>query len=77
MYGEKPEKCFLYEDDGVTFDFEKGRQNRIELKWDGQQGATAKTGDYSGPDRYKIIRWKRVAKDDRLSYGRAAIHPAD
>ena len=61
VYGEKPAKCFLYEDDGVTFDFEKGEQNRIELKWDGQRGAASITGNYSGPSRYKIIGWKRVA----------------
>jgi alpha-D-xyloside xylohydrolase len=63
VYGEKPAKYFLYEDDGVTFDFEKGQQNRIELKWDGQGGTTSKTGDYSGPSRYKIIGWKRFAAD--------------
>jgi alpha-D-xyloside xylohydrolase len=63
VYGAKPRKYFLYEDDGVTFDFEKGQQNRIELKWDGQAGATSKTGDYGGPSRYKIIGWKRVTAD--------------
>ena len=63
VYGAKPAKYFLYEDDGVTFDFEKGQQNRIELKWDGREGTTSKTGDYSGPSRYKIIGWKRVAAD--------------
>jgi len=63
VYAEKHGKYFLYEDDGVTFDFEKGRQNRIELKWDGQEGTTSKTGDYSEPSRYKIVRWKRVATD--------------
>ena len=63
VYGEKPAKYFLYEDDGVTFDFEKGQQNRIELTWDGQRVAASKTGDYSGPSRYKVIGWKRATTD--------------
>ena len=65
MYGAKPAKYFLYEDDGVTFDFEKGKQNRIELRWDGQSGTTSKTGDYSGPGRYKIVRWNGVPREGR------------
>jgi alpha-D-xyloside xylohydrolase len=60
VYGSKPRKIVLYEDDGVTFDFEKGRQNRIELSWEGQTGTMSKTGDYTGPSRYKITSWKRV-----------------
>ena len=62
-YGSKPRKIVLYEDDGVTFNFEKGRQNRIELSWNGQIGTTSKTGDYTGPSRYKITNWKRVTSD--------------
>ena len=62
VYGSKPRKIVLYEDDGVTFDFEKGRQNRIELRCEGQTGTTSKTGDYTGPSRYKITSWKRVPK---------------
>ncbi len=32
VYGAKPKPFVLYEDDGVTFDFEKGVQNRVTLK---------------------------------------------
>ena len=57
VYGSKPPKFVLYEDDGVTFDFEKGQQNRITLNWDGKSGAVEKSGAYRGPSRYKIIEW--------------------
>src|ERR1019366_10099703 len=46
-FGAKPAPFVLYEDDGVTFNFEQGQQNRIELRWDGQTGRTTKTGNYS------------------------------
>ena len=58
VYGPKPRKCVLYEDDGTTFDFEKGVQNRIVLRWDGQTGAASKTGNYTGPSRYRIKNWR-------------------
>jgi alpha-D-xyloside xylohydrolase len=62
VYGAKPRKFVLYEDDGVTFDFEKGKQSRVELSWNGQTGSTSKTGDYNGPGRYKIIRWTKTGE---------------
>ena len=62
VYGTKPRKTILYEDDGVTYDFEKGKQNRIELSWDGQTGTTRKTGNYQGPSRYKIVRWTKAGE---------------
>ena len=59
VFGAKAEPFTLYEDDGVTFDFEKGKQNRLELRWDGNAGTTRKTGGYSGPPRYRIVRFSR------------------
>lgn len=59
-FGAQPASFNLYEDDGETFDFEKGKQNRIELRWDGQAGHVTKGGDYQGPSRYKIVRWSKV-----------------
>jgi len=62
IFGDNPEPFALYEDDGVTFDFEKGRQNRIELSWAGGKGHTAKTGSYGGPGRYRVVQWRRADK---------------
>ena len=57
VYGPKPRPFVLYEDDGVTFDFERGVQNRVVLTWDGSSGSVTKTGGYHGPSRYKIVGW--------------------
>jgi alpha-D-xyloside xylohydrolase len=62
VFGQQPQSYTLYEDDGASLDFEKGQQNRIELRWDGHQGTVTKTGDYSGPSRYKIIGWTPADK---------------
>ena len=62
VYGEKPECFVLYEDDGVTLDFEQGRQNRIALNWDGTDGSMKKSGNYVGPSRYKIVQWTNHAQ---------------
>jgi alpha-D-xyloside xylohydrolase len=57
VFGEKPANFTLYEDDGVSYDFEKGAQNQIVLSWNGQ-GSQAVTGGYKGPSRYRIVGWK-------------------
>ena len=59
-FGATPASFVLYEDDGVTFSFEKGQQNRIDLRWDGQTGHMTKACNYSGPSRYKIIEWTKA-----------------
>jgi len=59
-FGAQPAAFNLNEDDGETFDFEKGKQNRLELRWDGQTGRVTKTGDYQGPSRYRIVRWTKI-----------------
>jgi alpha-D-xyloside xylohydrolase len=57
VFGKKPANFTLYEDDGVSYDFEKGAQNQIVLSWNGQ-GSQAKTGGYKGPSRYRVVGWK-------------------
>jgi alpha-D-xyloside xylohydrolase len=60
-FGPGPASFTLYEDDGVSYDYEKGKQNRIDLKWDGKQGTATRTGSYTGPPRYKINAWNPPA----------------
>ncbi len=62
VFGARPRPFVLYEDDGVTLDFERGAQNRVELSWDGREGRTTKTGDYRGPSRYKIVTWVEAGR---------------
>lgn len=57
-FGPKPHGFALDEDDGLSSNFEKGAQNRLELNWDGERGAVTTTGNYRGPARYQIIAWK-------------------
>jgi alpha-D-xyloside xylohydrolase len=60
VYGQAP-ACFeLFEDDGVSFDYEQGRFNRIRLGWAHGRGTATRTGTYPGV-RYRIIAWERVA----------------
>lgn len=50
----------LFEDDGVSFDFEAKRFNRIELAWSKQGGPrVSRTGNYPGR-RYEIVGWQHV-----------------
>jgi alpha-D-xyloside xylohydrolase len=58
VFGQQPVPFVLCEDDGATLDFENGKQNRIELRWDGRAGHAIKTGRYDGPSRYKVVRWQ-------------------
>ncbi|MCE5269020.1 MAG: DUF5110 domain-containing protein [Planctomycetaceae bacterium] len=58
VFGAKPRKFVLFDDDGVSLDFEKGVQSRLELSWADGRGTMSTTGGYRGPSRYKIVGWK-------------------
>ncbi|MCX5660772.1 MAG: DUF5110 domain-containing protein [Planctomycetota bacterium] len=50
----------LFEDDGVSFDFESGKSNRVELAWSRANGPkVTRTGSYAGR-RYEIVAWEHV-----------------
>lgn len=57
VYGDDPSSFTLYEDDGETFDFEKGLRNRVVLEWDGKRGSVSRYGRFEGR-RYKIRGWQ-------------------
>lgn len=57
-YGVTPADFILYEDDGVSNDFLKGKQNRLRLHFAAKTHAVEKTGDYLGPTRYRIVDWR-------------------
>lgn len=60
VFGSKPEPCMLFEDDGESYRYEQGTQNRLTLTWANGQGTVAKTGNFPG-SRYRIQRWEPVA----------------
>ena len=60
VFGNTAEPVWLYEDDGISLDYLKGRQNQWEITWSKGHGAVKKTGEYSGPARYKIKAFNKI-----------------
>ncbi len=58
VYGDAG-KATLFEDDGVTFNYEKGNYNTVELSATGNKGRVKKTGGYKNT-RYVVKGWKFV-----------------
>lgn len=59
-YGQDCESFVLYEDDGFTFDYQKGDYNLIALRWsDIGNHQVERTGNYDG-QQYKIIAWEQI-----------------
>jgi len=60
VYGSNPQPFVLFEDDGTTWNFEKGAQNQIQLSWTTEKGGqTTQQGGYSGQGRFKVEEWKK------------------
>ena len=49
-YGDNPRPCQLLEDDGATFDYEKGKWATLTVKADG----TVDRPDHGQPQRYRV-----------------------
>jgi alpha-D-xyloside xylohydrolase len=60
VYGDAPQPFTLYEDDGTTNDFAAGKQNQIKLSWEDGKITEFKSGEYSGPARYRIVESQQV-----------------
>ena len=59
-YGKNCESFVLYEDDGFTFDYTKGKYNLITLKWcDTGNHQVEKSGNYQGT-LYRIKAWEGI-----------------
>jgi len=57
--GDQPADFNLFEDDGVSNAYASGKQNTLRLHAAGDQHSAVRSGNYSGPERYKITGWKR------------------
>jgi alpha-D-xyloside xylohydrolase len=59
VYGDQPHPFTLIEDDGTSFDYEKGAQNKVTLTWTpARPGETHRMGSF--PDkRYEIVGWDK------------------
>jgi alpha-D-xyloside xylohydrolase len=57
----------LYEDDGVSYGFERGAFSRIPIKWDQKSGVLsigARTGDFPGMVRSRTFKVKWISGPD-------------
>lgn len=61
VYGDVASNTSLFEDDGVTFNFEKGNFNWVKLNWNGKEGSISRTGNYKGK-LYQIVKWEKILK---------------
>jgi len=61
VFGDHPAPFTMIEDDGETFDFERGAMNSLTLNWTSQgKGTIAKSGNYKGTSRYNFTAWEKV-----------------
>jgi hypothetical protein len=60
VFGDSAENFVLYEDDGLSYDFEKGRYNTVALSWTAKEGGQVKRmGQYEG-QKYNVVKWVKV-----------------
>jgi alpha-D-xyloside xylohydrolase len=59
VYGDQTTQTSLFEDDGYTFDYEKGMYNTVYLSWKDHKGSVTRKGDYKGA-LYHIIGWQLI-----------------
>lgn len=57
--GDQPADFDLFEDDGISNAYANGKQNLIRLHSHGEQNSATRTGNYQGPERFRITDWKQ------------------
>ena len=60
VYGNKPEPFDLIEDDGISYEYEKGAINTVHLAWEDNKGIVSRNGKYD-KERYVISGWEKTA----------------
>ncbi|MFA6086277.1 TIM-barrel domain-containing protein [Mucilaginibacter sp.] len=59
VYGDHKAVGSLFEDDGVTFNYEKGNYNSVNLSWDKNKGAIKRNGPFKST-MYNIVNWQVI-----------------
>lgn len=59
VYGPGNASASLFEDDGVTFDFEGGQSNELTLSWQNGKGRISRKGNFK-PEKFIIKRWVKI-----------------
>ena len=59
VYGDGSLPGALFEDDGETFDYAKGRYNTVRLTWDPmlRQGEVHRQGNAEGVPQHTVLAW--------------------
>ena len=56
VYGTDAKGATLFEDDGLTFNYEKGSYNMVTLQWKNNRAHINRKGTFKNP-RYMINKW--------------------
>jgi alpha-D-xyloside xylohydrolase len=56
VYGKNATTATLFEDDGITFNYEKGSYNQVALQWRNNKGYITHNGAFKN-HRYTIKKW--------------------
>jgi alpha-D-xyloside xylohydrolase len=59
VYGDADTQAHLFEDDGNTFNYEKGIYNDVTLTWEQHAGTMTRKGAYK-EKKYRITTWKLI-----------------
>ncbi|MDD4426966.1 MAG: glycoside hydrolase family 31 protein [Paludibacter sp.] len=59
VYGKNIRPSSLFEDDGITYNFEKGIYNDVKLTWNKNKGKIERKGNYK-EIRYRVKSWKKI-----------------
>lgn len=59
VYGDVKSSFLLYEDDGISYDFQKGINNWITLQIKGKEGTVRRLGTFKGK-KYEIKEWRFI-----------------
>jgi alpha-D-xyloside xylohydrolase len=60
VYGQNPLSFTLYEDDGISYQYQKDGFNTMALSWDFQKkGRVARSGNFNA-HVYNVVRWQQI-----------------
>ena len=59
VYGSNATRATLFEDDGTSFNYEKGNYNTITLSWQKNKGTVKRSGQFKNV-RYVIKKWQVI-----------------
>lgn len=59
VYGTAATEAHLFEDDGLTFNYEKGSYNTVSLMWEKGKGVIKRNGNFKNT-RYVIKKWQVI-----------------